>query len=185
MKNAIIFHGTDDNPDRYWYKWLGKELENTGYKVEIPYNPTINKETITTFLPKIMNQHRFDNDTLLVGHSAGGPLILSILENIDSPIRKAVLVAGYCTHPDDQMEDPVLQEKYNWKKIKENVQEIIFINSVNDPWNCNDGQGRMMFDQLGGVQVILNEGHFGSVPKGQVYDTFPLLRTLVLEEVKK
>ena len=34
MKNAIIFHGTDDNPDRYWYKWLGKELEQEGQSVE-------------------------------------------------------------------------------------------------------------------------------------------------------
>jgi predicted alpha/beta hydrolase family esterase len=180
MKNAIIFHGTDDNPDRYWYKWLGKELEKDGYSVEIPYNPTINKEPIATFLPKVLKQHTFYKDTLLVGHSAGGPLILSILEHIDNPLRKAVLVAGYCTHPDDQMEDPILQEKYNWGKIKQNVREIIFINSVNDPWNCNDIQGRMMFDQLGGTQVILNDGHFGSIPKKQVYDTFPLLRTLAL-----
>ncbi len=185
MKNAIIFHGTDDNPDRYWYKWLGKELEKDGYKVEIPYNPTINKESIDNFLPKVLKQHTFDKETLLIGHSAGGPLVLSILEHINVQIAKAVFVAGYCTHPDDQMEDPVLQEKYNWEKIKQNVKEIVFINSVNDPWNCNDTQGRMMFDQLGGIQVILNDEHFGSLPKGQVYDTFPLLRTLVLGETKK
>src|SRR5438128_1890927 len=118
MKNAVIFHGTDDNPDRHWYKWLGGELEKEGYTIKIPYNPTINKEPIATFLPKIMKQHTFDNDTLLVGHSAGGPLILSILEHIDVQIRKAVLVAGYCTHLDDQMDGPVLQDSYNWKKIK-------------------------------------------------------------------
>jgi|SRR5579871_6053889 len=184
MKNAIIFHGTGDNPDRYWYRWLGKELENDGYKVAIPYNPTINTEPIDTFLPKVLKQHTFDTDTLLVGHSAGGPLILSILEHIDTPIRKAVLVAGYCTHPDEQMEDPVLQETYDWDKIRRNVEEIVFINSVNDPWNCNDTQGRMMFDHLGGTHVIVNDGHFGSIPKKQVYDTFPLLRTLTLERTK-
>ena len=185
MKNAIIFHGTDDTPERYWYKWLGNELENDGYKVEIPYNPTINKEPIDTFLPKVLRQHTFDNNTLLVGHSAGGPLILSILEHIDVQIAKAVLVAGYCTHPDDQMEDPVLQESYNWNKIKQNVKEIVYINSVNDPWNCNDEQGRIMFDHIGGTQVIVNDGHFGSVPKKQVYDTFPLLRNLVLGDTHK
>ena len=180
MKHAIIFHGTDDNPDRYWYKWLGKELENDGYNVEIPYNPTINKEPIDTFLPKVLRQHTFDKDTLLVGHSAGGPLILSILEHIDVQIVKAILVAGYCTHPDDQMEDPVLQESYNWEKIKQNIREIVFINSVNDPWNCNDTQGQMMFDHLGGTQIVRNDGHFGSVPKGQEYNEFPLLKTLAL-----
>ncbi len=184
MLNAIIFHGTDDNPNRYWYGWLGKELEKARYRVEIPSVPTINKEPIATLLPKVLEQHTFDSNTLLVGHSAGGPLILSILEYIDVPIAKAILVAGYSEHPDDQMEDPVLQDSYNWEKIKQNVKEIIFVNSVNDPWNCDDTQGRIMFDQLGGTQVILADGHFGSIPKGQPYDEFPLLRTLALGPTK-
>lgn len=184
MKNAIIFHGTDDNPSRYWYGWLGKELEKDGYKVQIPHNPTINKEPIKTLLPKVLGEHTFNKETLLVGHSAGAPLILSILEHIDVQIAKAVLVAGYCKHPDEQMEDPILQETYNWGKIKQNVKEIVFINSVNDPWSCDDKQGRIMFDKLGGMQVILNDGHFGSVPKGQVYDEFPLLKTLALGATK-
>jgi serine hydrolase len=184
MKNAIIFHGTNDNPDSYWYPWLGKELEKNGYTVAIPNNPTINKEPIGIFLPKILNQHTLNHETLLVGHSSGGPLILSILEHIDIQIAKAILVAGYCEHPDDQMEDPILQKTYNWKKIKQNVKEIIIINSVNDPWSCDDKQGRIMFDHIGGTQIVLNDGHFGSLTKGQVYDTFPLLKTLSLGSTK-
>jgi len=178
--NAVIFHGTGDSPDRYWYNWLGKELEKVGYTVEIPHNPTINKESVADFLPKVLQQHTFNNSTLLIGHSAGCPLILSILEHIDVQIAKAILVAGFSVHPDDQMEDPILQEKYNWDKIKQNVKEIIFVNSVNDPWSCDDKQGRIMLDRLGGVQVILADGHFGSVTNGQIYDEFPLLKTLAL-----
>ncbi len=184
MKNAIIFHGTGDNPDRYWYKWLAKELEKEGYQVAVPYHETINKEPISTFLPELLKRHTFNSDTLLVGHSAGAPLILSILEHIDVKISKAILVAGYSQHPDDQMEDPILQETYNWSKIKQNVNEIIFVNSVNDPWSCDDKQGRIMFDQLGGTQVVLNDGHFGSETFGQAYPEFPLLRTLALGQTK-
>lgn len=184
MKQAIIFHGTDDNPSRYWYGWLGKELEAAGYQVEIPSNPEINKEPIDTFLPKVLKQHTFNEDTLLVGHSAGGPLILAILEHIDVQIAKAILVAGYSEHPDEQMEDPILQGSYDWQKIKKNVKEIIFVNSTNDPWSCDDKQGRIMFDHLGGTQVVLSDGHFGSVTKGQVYDEFPLLKTLALGATK-
>jgi len=179
-KQAIIFHGTDDNPDRYWYGWLGKELEKAGYKVEIPSNPEINKEPIAIFLPKVLKRHTFGKDTILVGHSAGGPLILSILEHIDTQIAKAVLVAGYSEHPDDQMQDPILQHTYDWDKIKQNAKEFVFINSINDPWNCDDKQGRIMFEHLGGTQVIRRDGHFGSVTKGQDYNKFPLLKTLVL-----
>jgi len=185
MKNAVIYHGTDDNPGRYWYAWLGRQLEDAGYHVEIPYNPEINKIPIAEFLPKVLEQSEFDADTVLVGHSAGGPLILSILEHIDVQIAKAVLVAGYCEHPDDQMEDPILQEKYDWDKIRQHSREFIFINSYNDPWGCDDKQSRIMFDHLGGTQILRNEGHFGSVPKGQSYDAFPLLKTLVLGVTSK
>ncbi len=180
MKNAIIFHGTDDNPDRYWYRWLASQLEKAGYVVKVPHNPTINHEPIKSFLPKAMKGLSFDNETVLIGHSAGGPLILSILEHLDVQVAQAILVAGYSEHPDDQMEDPVLQARYNWPKIKKNVKDIVFINSTNDPWSCDDVQGRIMFDQLGGTQIIRTDGHFGSVPKNQEYNTFPLLKALIL-----
>lgn len=180
MKNAIIFHGTDDHPDNHWYDWLKSELLKAGYRVEVPYNPQINKIPVAEFLPQVLKQHTFDKDTLLVGHSAGGPLILSILENIDVNIAQAILVASYSTHPDEQMEDPILQETYQWEKIKANVSDITFINSVNDPWNCTDEQGRLMFDKLGGTLIIKNEGHFGSDFWKQKYTEFPLLRALIL-----
>jgi predicted alpha/beta hydrolase family esterase len=178
MKKAIIFHGTDEDRSSYWYGWLGKQLESRGYIVEIPAYPAINHESIVTFLPKVLSAHSFDSQTILIGHSAGGPLLLSILENIDTVISQAILVAGYSTQLPDG-DDPVLQETYNWAKIRSHVTDILFINSVNDPWGCNDKQGRIMFDQLGGTQIIRNEGHFGSATNGQNYPTFDLLNKLI------
>ncbi len=180
MKNAIIFHGTDDTPHSHWYAWLKTELERAGYQVSLPYYPAINHEPIEQFLPKVLEDHQFDNDTVLVGHSAGGPLILSILEHIETPIAQAILVAGYCEHPDDQIKDPILQPAYDWPKIKQNAGDIFFINSVEDPWNCNAEQGRTMFNHLGGTQIIRNEGHFGSDKFNQSYRTFPLVKALIL-----
>jgi predicted alpha/beta hydrolase family esterase len=180
MKKAIIFHGTDETPDCYWYSWLGKQLEARGYAVEIPAYPEIYHEPIATFLPKVLENHIFDAQTVLVGHSSGGPLLLSILENVDAVIPQAVLVAGYSMRLPGEERDAVLQESYDWKKIKEHVRDIVFINSVDDPWGCNAEQGRVMFDQLGGTQIIRNEGHFGSGANGQVYPTFDLLDRIVL-----
>lgn len=180
MKNAIIFHGTDDKAGSYWQAWLKTELEKDGYKVEMPYYPGINHDPIDEFLPKVLASHKFNEETVLIGHSAGGPLILSILQNIDTKIKQAVLVAGYCTKPDDQMPDPILQSSYNWEIIKDHAKDFVFINSVNDPWKCNDKQGRAMFDKLGGTVIIKNEGHFGSGKYNQPYPKFPLLRALIL-----
>jgi len=183
MKNAIIFHGTDCSPDSkfYWYSWLKKELENRGYNVATPHYSDINHEPIDTFLPKVLNDHHFDSETILVGHSAGSPLILSILENIDIKVKLSVLVAGYSMRLSGEPLDPVLQESYDWEKIKNNSDNFVFINSVNDPWGCDDKQGRILFDNLGGTQIIRNDGHFGSEGQNLPYVEFPLLRDIILE----
>jgi predicted alpha/beta hydrolase family esterase len=181
-KNAIIFHGTDCRPEDYWYGWLKAELEKAGYTVELPYYPDINHEPIDTFLSKVLANHHFDEDTVLVGHSAGSPLILSVLEHIDQKTSQAVLVAGYSMRFSGEDRDPVLQDSYNWSKIKENAGDFVFINSVNDPWGCDDKQGRIMFDKLGGTQITRNEGHFGSTTYDQSYPQFPLVRDVILEK---
>lgn len=72
-----------------------------------------------------------------------------------------------------------LQSKYDWEKIKANCQNFVFINAANDPWGCNDKQGRKMFDKLGGTLIINNEGHMGSNKFNQPYKKFPLLVALV------
>lgn len=176
INKAIIFHGTGGSPNAAWYPWLKSQLELRGIKVEAPFYPMLNQEPIQSFLPKVLSNHTFDSNTILIGHSGGAPLILSILENLETKVNQAFLVAGYSTKPNTS-EEPVLQEKYNWDKIKLNVNDIYFINSVNDPYGCDDKQGRAMFDKLGGTQIILNEGHFGS--ENQEYNKFELLNRLI------
>jgi len=180
-KKVIIFHGTDCKQTDYWYSWLGEQLKSRGYKVEIPYYPAINHESINTFFPRVLDNHTFDEETVIIGHSAGGPLILSILENIDIVIPQAILVAGFSYSLPGEEKDPVLQDNYNWDKIKQHVKDIVFINSVNDPWGCDDKQGRFMFDKLGGTQIIRNDGHFGSTTYNQPYKEFPLIESLIIK----
>ena len=108
MKNAHIFHGTDCTPDDYWYTWLGWKLKERWYAVEIPYYPELNHEPIEISLWKVFERHIFDKDTVLIGHSAGVPLILAILENIDIPITQIILVAGFF-EPFPWIHDPILQ----------------------------------------------------------------------------
>lgn len=178
-KKAIIFHGTDCKPTDFWYPWLAKQLEARGFTVEIPSYPDINHEPIATFLPKVLENHTFDSDTVIIGHSAGSPLLLSILENVEATLPQAILVAGYAKRIFGDERDPVLQDSYDWEKIKQHAQDFVFINSVDDPWGCNAEQGRYMFDQLGGTQIIRNDGHFGSTSYNQPYLDFPLLDRLV------
>jgi hypothetical protein len=99
---------------------------------------------------------------VLVGHSGGAALLLALLEHIETRVAQAILVAGYATQPSNE-EEPVLQDTYDWQQIKSHVSDLYFINSVRDPYGCDAGQGRRMFDKLGGTQIVRDEGHFGDV----------------------
>jgi len=184
--NIIIFHGTDCKPTDYWYLWLAEQLRKSGHMAEVPSLVRINQEPLDDTLTQVFAKfppESFDENTILVGHSAGAPLILSILEKVNQPIKRAILVSGYSTRY-DEAPDPVLQSLYDFAKIKQNCRDFIFINSTDDPWGCDDKQGRILFDNLGGTQIIKKEGHFGSTSYNQPYKKFPLLLELVEMESK-
>lgn len=180
MKNAIIVHGTGSNPNSFWHPTIKKFLQKIGYSVWVPQLPNPNKPNLKEQLPFILGGE-FNSETILIGHSAGCPLILSVLENLRVKIHKVILIAGY-SYPTGKEKKPqlILQKKYNWEKIKSNVSNLIFINSNNDPWGCNDEQGYFMFKKLGGTLIIREgEGHMGSVTFNQPYKKFPLLEKLL------
>ena len=178
--NAIIFHGTDCEPNDkwYWFAWLKRELEKRGIEVELPFMEKINRETVDETLAKIPEiLSKINSDTILIGHSSGVPLILSILEKSDIKIRQAVLVAGYFEAATELLgKSPILQSEYDFAKIRENCKNFTLFNSTNDPWGCDDIEGKRLFEKLGGDTLIVrNDGHFGSSGKNQIYDEFPLL----------
>ena len=176
MKNAVVFHGIGSNPQDFWFPWLSKELEKEGYDVWIPQLPQGDKPDVKIQLPWVLKNGKLTQDTVIIGHSSGCPLILALLEKVK--IKKAVFVAGY-VDADDRPE-LILKDKYDWKEMKQNCQEFVFINSTNDPWGCDDKQGRKLLDKLGGTLVINNKGHMGSNKFIQPYKKFPLLLKLIL-----
>lgn len=183
MKNAIIFHGSGCNPESYWLPYLKTELEKRGFDVWVPQLPNPNEEKLDEWLPFALEGGKYTDETVLIGHSSGAPLILSILENLSEPIKLAILVAGF-SRPISDEPKPILQEKYNWGKIKSNSENFVFINSDNDPWGCDDKQGRYMQERLGGELIIKHDGHMGSSAFNQPYKEFPLLVELVEKNFK-
>lgn len=183
MKNAIIFHCRGGSPNDFWYPWLKDELEKKGYRVTVPTFPDSEPSPLTSWLPFALKNCEYDNETVLIGHSSGSALILSVLENLKSPIKQAVLVSGFSEPltPGKYEDDPILQHSYDWDKIKSNVEEIILINSDNDPFGCDDKVGRKMMDHFGGTLIIpKGQGHMGSFMYKQPYKEFPLLARLIV-----
>jgi len=179
MKNAIILHGTGGTPRSYWFPKIREFLESKGYDVWVPQLPDSDVSNLETQLAYVLEKGKFNDETILIGHSAGAPLILSILEKIKVKIAKAVLVSGFYEKL-KKSNTKILQEKYDWGTIKSHVNEIFFINSDDDPWGCNYKQGFGMFEKLGGTLIVRHgEGHMGSDYFNQPYKEFPLLEKIL------
>jgi uncharacterized protein len=179
MKNAVILHGTGDKNTDFWFPYVKEQLESKGFSVWLPQLPNAEKPNLQDWLSFVLEQGEFTPETVLIGHSAGAQLILSILEKAPARIAQAILVSGYAESLRESA-DSENKPDLDWNKIKQNVEDIIFINSDNDPWGCDDTQGRIMLDKLGGTQVIRKgEGHMGSTTYEQPYKEFPLVVALV------
>ncbi len=177
MTNVIILHGRNCNPDMFWYNYIKQNLEIKKYDVWIPYLPNNTEARLNEWLSFVLKNGKFNEETILIGHSAGAALILSILEQLSFKIKQAILISGFF---ELETSKSILKESYNWNKIKSNVKDIIFINSDNDPYGCGEEQGKKLFDKIGGTLIIRHgEGHMGSIKYKQKYDKFPFLLKLI------
>lgn len=175
IMRAIIFHGTGGSPDSYWLPYIKQNLEQRGYEVIVPTLPNADRPILKDSLETAL-QLPYDEKTILIGHSSGAALILSVLENIEVEIKQAILVAGFFEPLNPPESEPIVQETYDWEKIKSHCRKFVFINSDNDPWGCTDKVGKALQEKLGGELVVLTgEGHMGSTTFNQPYKEFPLL----------
>jgi uncharacterized protein len=180
MKNAIILHGTGDSPDDFWFSYIKDGLEKRGYDVWLPSLPNPDNPNINDWLPYILGSGKISSETVLIGHSAGAQIILSVLENLNLTVKQAILVSGYAKALPKNEESEKNIDDFDWVKIKSKAEEFIFINSDNDPWGCDDKQGKILYDNLGGNLIIRHDGHMGSKTHNQPYKEFPLLLRLIL-----
>lgn len=178
MKNAIILHGTAGTPEQFWFPWLRKQLEQKGYHVWVPQLPEADNPKKELWIPYILEHGKFTEETIIIGHSAGSPATLSLLEKLQVKVKQAILVAAYFEPVN--IVTGILQETYDWEKIKLQAEDIIVINSDNDPWHCDDKQGIKLFHNLGGTLMLRHgEGHMGSDTYNQPYKEFPFLLRLI------
>jgi len=181
MKNVVLLHGYKGTPDNFWFTWLREELTALGYQINALQLPDAEHPSLEVWTPYAMRNAHFDQETTIIGHSAGCPLALSILDNLNQPIRRTILVAGFIRLKEMQDDDAMLLQVYDWEKLKNNGREFYFFNSDNDPWGCDHKQGEALREKLGGTLIVqTGEGHFGSKVFDQPYDRFPLLKNVCL-----
>jgi hypothetical protein len=127
----------------------------------------------------------FNNESIIVGHSAGASFTLKLLEKIPNIIKinKAILVsaaANMGTRPEFFVyRKSLVGEPFNWVKIKKSCNNFYIICSNKDPYDCGIDQGKIIQENVGGKLIIKNgEGHF-NLEKGPQYKKFPFLLDLI------
>ncbi len=177
----IVLHGTGCTPDDHWFPWLRRELELQGHTVSIPALPHAIKPNWQEWSAFVLHQYKFDENTVIIWHSAGATVILSILEQLHQPIAKAVLVAGFFVELEKAGRAKLmLQASYDRKKIGNNGQEIILINSDNDPRGCTDMQARPVAEKLWATFVLATwMGHMGTNTYHDPCVELPLLHSFL------
>lgn len=189
--NVIIVHGSNPR-DKYkldskeytpqniknWIFWIKKKLEEKEIRCFAPLMPKSWEPTYEEW-KKEFEKPPIDENSILIGTSAGGAFLVRWLGETEQKIRKLILVAPAKTAREG---DDFLKELYNFeinKNIINNIKEIILFESTNDHERILNA-GKIYSKELGvNPRILENKGHF--TEKGMGTEEFPEL----LEEVLK
>jgi len=185
MKQAVLLHGTDGSDQNYfWFADTQKYLESNGYKVWWPMLPNTHKPRLEESLEFVeLNAPMLDKQSIIIGHSSACPLILSWLENSMVQVKRVVLVSGFYQSIDDEGFSELMlpADGFDYDRILSAADEIVLINSDNDPWGCNDKQARPVAEALGARFVLAEgQGHMGSGGFNQPMPELTILKDLLL-----
>ncbi len=65
MLNAMIFHGTGETSESFWYPYVEERLESEGYDVWVPDIPDFDNPELTRHLAFVLENGKFTEDTIL------------------------------------------------------------------------------------------------------------------------
>lgn len=183
MKTAIILHGTLGSPDSNWFKWLKKELEQSGLIVWLPQLPQAEQPSLRKWQRFIKEQCPFpiNEETLIVGHSSGAILALVLAENNTEKIGAIVDVSVFYDNSLQwQPNDKLFDVQFDWTAIRDGVIKLIFVHSDNDPYVPLFQAQFVATNTDAEILVIPGEGHF-NLERSEEYKQFPKLLEILKE----
>lgn len=176
---VVLVHGFSGNGKSNWQPWLKENLTDT--EVISPDFPSALENELDSWLEKI-NEQNLTKDSSLVGHSLGGFAALKYAEK--NKIKQLILVAPTNTGSKAYWEEQQINyeegevgkllknfytQDLDADAITKNVEEIIFIFSMNDPYITEEIRNQFE-DQFGKsenveMKYFFNRHHFGKQAK--------------------
>ncbi|MBU0579192.1 alpha/beta hydrolase [Patescibacteria group bacterium] len=183
MRNALILHGTDGHSKENWFDWLREELEKKDWKVWVPDLPQADKPNIERYNKFIFSNKdwKFDENSILIGHSSGAVAILGLLQVLPENVRidTCYLVGSFKDDLCWEALEDLFIVPFDFDAIKKKAKRFIFIHSDNDPY-CPLDHAKFLSQKLDG-KLIIREGqkHFSIGSYGEEYKQFPFLLDLI------
>lgn len=183
MKKVVIVHCWDGYPEYCWYPKTKNELEEKGFKVEVPAMPETNLPKLSLWLPKlkeVIGEVEVNENLYLVGHSVGVITILRYLEQLEDNQRVdgVVMVAGFTDDVGFKELKNFFATPIDFEKIKTRANYFVAIHSDNDPY-VSLKHGDIFKEKLGARLVVKhNMGHFS----GPTDDTISITSLLEVTE---
>lgn len=182
MKRFLILHGADGSPQSNWYMWLKGVLIGKGYEVWLPQLPDSHKPSTKKYTKFLLSNKNFifDEETILIGHSAGAVEILSLLEELpeNSNVQGAILVSVLKDSLGRNALEELFIKPFDFEKIKSQCSKFIFVHSDNDPY-CPLEHAEYFTEKTGGELIVYeDQGHFNTEP-GPKYKRFPEILEII------
>ena len=167
MKRVFLVHGWEGNPEKDWFVWIRKELEQKGFSVIAPAMPDPMNPKMDAWVSYLTEAVRTPNqETYFVGHSLGCITILRYLETLqdDQKIGGAVLVAGFGSNLEyaDYKNELIgfFETPVDWERTKKHCSSFVAIHSTDDPWVLVK-HSTLFHEKLGARSIIeQGRGHY-------------------------
>ena len=169
----VLVHGYYDGIDFAWPLWAKKKLEEAGHTVTAIDLPNPKHPIVDEQIDFLLKNTTIDENTVLVGHSLGGNVVMKLLERINQKVAKVVFVDGYIRPDFVDKRRPDLEGGCDWKfdfdKIRKLSKKFIILSDKNYPV-ITPGQDEELANLLDGelVRVCPIEKHFRAKEEPEV-----------------
>lgn len=179
MKQVIIVHGWEGNPNEPALQWLKGKLEEKGVSVTVPAMPDPSAPKIEPWVAKLAEVSVCGPNTVFVGHSVGCQAVLRFLQTLSEEPQAAgiVLLAPWMELDMETIKEegpeseaiarPWVETPIDFARIKKQVGKTVAIFSDDDvfvPLTQKD-----LFEKALNADTVVEheQGHF-SVGEGIV-----------------
>lgn len=179
---VIIIHGTKGSPQGNWFPWLQKELQKKEIFTLVPLFPTPLNQSLKSWSEAFECQiGSITPEDILVGHSLGALFCLHAIQQQNIDPQSCYLVAPFLEPIGISEYDELNKSFYsNCLTINRSLTEYTCIYSDNDPY-VPIKLSQAVTNLVSGREIIIPNGMHLNSEAG--YDTFPMLRDLVLKKL--